>query len=1107
MWLRRSGSLRKRAALLVSAATVAVLCLVVAIGALDWANRQAGATAEQDRQMQLDLDTFELGMVNQENGLGGYMLTGRPQFLDHYDTGRAELAGAEKALNRGTLDEGGRARLARLESSAHSWQSFAEETRARIARGDTVDAPSVEQGKQGFDTYQIADQSFDQYLDYRARLALRDAGETSSLVAIATPVLGGLILLLIVFLGLLVIRSILAPVSRLAGAARAVARGDATTIPGHSRRDELGALADALQAWQEESSKRLGLAQAMVDVNSHLRLDDVLELGIRRAAEVLGAQEVCVLLVREGGFEITSDGRRSRLDSISAWIERGPAMQTVLNGRTTIGDYGDPAWGVPTRSWAATKDYGPVLAVPMVSRSVTVGALSATRLAGRPPFDDADAQVAQIIAGPLAAAVHVAHVFEEKEAQARTLAILNESGRAAGGVLDPVALAKVVADKALELLGGHHATLSWFEPADGLLHVVAENHPRPVGEVAFGPGEGAAGMAFETVQPVVVEDYQAWASGHDWAARRGARSVVAVPLIANDMPVGALSVQTETLHRFSQEDVQRLALLAGQVAPTMQAASLHMQLTQANEELTRVSNHKSRFLANMSHELRTPLNAILGFSELLLDEGRAGGAEGALESAEGRKRKSYLTHIHNSGKHLLGLINEVLDLAKIEAGQVDLNQTPFHLAGAIAAAIETVEPLADQKRISIGQETDWAGTLFADEAKVRQILLNLLSNAVKFTPEGGRVTVASRAENGMLFLSVADNGPGIPLEDQRRIFDEFEQLESGKAVSHAGTGLGLALTRRLTELHSGRVWVESEPGQGSCFHVVLPLEPGAAVDGEADEEEPAAAGEGLPPLVLVVEDNLAAATLLSSMLRRAGYRAHVVRDGRQAVARVRELRPLAITLDVLLPGLDGWEVLQQLKSAPETRDIPVVVVSVVDNRSLGIALGADDYLVKPIDRQGLLQAVGRHSRGAKPRSRAPKVLVVDDEEETLSRLEAELRPTFSVLKARRGREGVDLARKHRPDLVLLDLVGDEMAGFEVAAALKADPRTRDIPVLGMTAGDLSEADKSRLNGCVDVIVAQGKDGTSHLLERLQLLQERFSGHNGNGASVPSQPHR
>jgi signal transduction histidine kinase len=720
----------------------------------------------------------------------------------------------------------------------------------------------------------------------------------------------------------------------------------------------------------------------MVDVNAHLRLDEVLELGIRRAAEVLGAHEVCVLLVRDGGFEITGDGRREPLDSISAWIERGPAMQTVLNGRTALGDYREPCWGVPTRSWAAGKGFGPVLAVPMVSRSVTVGALAATRLAERPAFEEADAQVAQIIAGPLAAAVHVAHVFEEKEDQARTLAILNESGRAAAGMLDPVTLARVVVDKAVELLGGHHATLSWFEPGDGLLHVVAENHPRPVGEVAFGPGEGAAGIAFDTAQPVVVEDYQAWASAQDWAARRGARSVVAVPLLANDKPVGALSVQTETLHRFSEDDVQRLSLLAGQVAPTMQAASLHAQLSQANEELTRVSNHKSRFLANMSHELRTPLNAILGFSELLLDDGQR-----QADTPEARKRSSYLSHIHNSGKHLLGLINEVLDLAKIEAGQVELNQAPFSLAGTIAAAIETVEPLADQKKIAIGQEVDWAGTVFADEAKVRQILLNLLSNAVKFTPEGGRVTVESRAESGMLFLSVADNGPGIPLEDQRRIFDEFEQLESGKAATHAGTGLGLALTRRLTELHSGRVWVESEPGTGSCFHVVLPLEPARAAEEEGEDQEPAAAGQAPPPLVLVVEDNLAAAALLSGTLRRAGYRSQVVRDGREAVAQARELRPLAIALDVLLPGGDG----------------------------------------------------------------------------------------------------------------------DQTAGFEVAAALKSDRRTRDIPVLGMTARELSEADRTRLDSRVEVLASNGGEGTSHLLERLKQLQAQ--GRHAPGKRVSSQSRR
>jgi CheY-like chemotaxis protein/anti-sigma regulatory factor (Ser/Thr protein kinase) len=431
---------------------------------------------------------------------------------------------------------------------------------------------------------------------------------------------------------------------------------------------------------------------------------------------------------------------------------------------------------------------------------------------------------------------------------------------------------------------------------------------------------------------------------------------------------------------------------------------------------------------------------------------------------------------------------------------VELNKAPFHLSGTIASAIETVEPLARQKQITITQEADWAGTVFADEAKVRQILLNLLSNAIKFTPEGGRVTVASRSEASMLFLSVADTGPGIPVEDQRRIFDEFEQLESGRAVNHSGTGLGLALTRRLAELHGGRVWVESEVGQGSCFHVVLPLESALAW---GDQEGRPFAGVETAPLVLVVEDNPAAATLLSSMLRQAGYRTQVVRDGEQVVARARELQPLAITLDVLLPGLDGWQVLRALKSTPQTRDIPVIVVSVVDDRSLGIALGADDYLVKPIDRDALLRAVGRHGRPVRPRSRDLKVLVVDPEQETLDRLEVELQPGVTVLKARSGQEGLDLARRHRPDLVLLDLLEEGSGGatgFEMSAALRADPHTSSIPILGITGDDEpSEADRERLKGRVDATLADGEEGTRHLLRTLRHLQQS-AGANGSGGN-------
>jgi signal transduction histidine kinase/DNA-binding response OmpR family regulator/CHASE3 domain sensor protein len=1077
----------------VGTATAVVLCLVVAIGALGWVNREASARAEADRQMQLELNGFELGMVNQEAGLRGYGLTGSQQFMEPYQLGREQVSRARRALDRSSLDDQGRRELSSLESAARSWQAYAETRRANLDAGRLASPPTVDDGKRLFDAYRAADEAFDQHLDLRARGALQSASDSSSFVAIATPALSALILLLLLFLGLLVVRSTLRPIAELGSAARAIAHGEPVSIPPPARRDELGDLAEALAAWQEGTSKRLGLAQAMVEVNSHLQLDECLELGIKRAADVLAAEEVTVLLAGEGGFEVTSDGRRTALDSISAWIEMGPGMQTLLNGRPTLSDYRESDWGLPRQSWAASKGFGPVLSVPMVSRGVTLGALTATRLVDRPAFDDADVQDAQIIAGPLAAAVHVAQVFEEKDDQARILAILNETARAASGVLDPVALAKVVTEKAGELLGGHHASLNWYEQSDGLLHVLAENHADSSAELSLPPGAGATGIAFETAQPVVVEDYQSWPGGDAGAVRRGLRSMVAVPLLASDRPVGTLSVHTDTPHRFSWQDVQLLGLLAAQVAPTMRAASLHSELARANEELTKVSHHKSRFLANMSHELRTPLNAILGFSELLLDDGE--------ERGEPRKRRSYLGHIHSSGKHLLGLINEVLDLAKIEAGQVELNQAPFHLSGTIAAVVETVEPMAAQKRISIEQEQDWSGTVFADEAKVRQILLNLLSNAIKFTQEDGRVTVSSRAENGMLFLSVADNGIGIPQEAQQRIFDEFEQLESGRQLNHPGTGLGLALTRRLAELHGGRVWVDSAPERGSCFHVVLPLETPAA----EDEEEGAADGaaDGSKPLVLVVEDNLAAAALLSSTLRRAGYRAQVVRDGAEAVARAAELRPLAVTLDVLLPGQDGWDVLRSLKSSPGTRDIPVVVISVVDNRSLGIALGADDYLVKPLDRPALLGALTRFARAARKPPRRLRVLLVDEDAETRDRLEAELRTGFTVFKASGGQRGIELARKQKPDVVLVDLMMGRGSGFDVVVALKADLRTRDIPVLGMTGRELTESDKSRLNGRLDAVLAKGEEGRKHLLQRLQTLSEGLDG-NLDGTHVSSR---
>jgi signal transduction histidine kinase/DNA-binding response OmpR family regulator len=631
------------------------------------------------------------------------------------------------------------------------------------------------------------------------------------------------------------------------------------------------------------------------------------------------------------------------------------------------------------------------------------------------------------------------------------------------------------------LLGGDDATLLWWDPAVNGLRVLADTFLRPFPRIVA-VGEGTAGIAFERGEQVLVEDYPGWEHAVPDALARGMKSVVAMPLLVQARPVGALTLSFTTPRRFEAEDLRLLSLLAAQVAPALEAARLHDAVLQISSELREASAAKSKFLANMSHELRTPLNAILGFAELLIDEPQGG--------YEADRRKQFLEQIYKSGKHLLDLINDILDLAKVEAGQMDLRRLTFSLRDVVRSAIDTVQPLAAAKKLSLIVEQTADTALFADQGKVSQMLLNLLSNAIKFTPEGGRITVAVAELDNEVRLSVADTGIGITAADQEKLFVEFQQVGERPSGGQQGTGLGLALTRRLAELHGGRVWVESEPGAGSRFYVALPLKSQSDALLEADA---VATRESDGPLVMVVEDQNSAAALLSVTLRRAGYQVKVVRSGADVLESAVRLRPDAITLDILLPGVDGWEILRSLKESPETRNIPVVVVSVLDDRSLGFALGADDYLVKPAPREKLLEFVTRHTLVRKDGERAVRILAVDDDAVALQLLRDSLAPQFTLLTAEDGVTGIDMARSERPDAVILDLLMPMMSGFEVAAALKSDPNTRDIPILILTAKNLTVDDKAQLNGNVNRVMQKGQAGASELVTWLKRQPARHQG--------------
>ncbi len=491
-------------------------------------------------------------------------------------------------------------------------------------------------------------------------------------------------------------------------------------------------------------------------------------------------------------------------------------------------------------------------------------------------------------------------------------------------------------------------------------------------------------------------------------------------------------------------------------------------LRQSMEAATAANRAKSDFLAKMSHELRTPLNSIIGFSEILEDQ-----TVGPLTE----KQRRYVANVLTSGRSLLQLINDILDLSKVEAGRMELVTTEFDVAAALEQVRAIVAALADKKRLSLEiHGSDSLPLLLADQAKFKQIMFNLLGNAIKFTPEGGRITVVARRVAGKLEVSVSDTGIGIAPEDQERIFGEFEQVTRGPAGSQQGTGLGLALTRKLVELHGGQLSLTSTVGQGSTFSFSLPYP--SPSGGPGRDPEPAGSPDSVMPLVLVIDDDRGARDLIGHYLEQHGYRVAGAATGDEAIRLAQALRPAAITLDILMPVQDGLRILARLKREPATRAIPVVVVSVTDRNDLGLSLGVADWLVKPVQANALIAALERCTgQGGLSRGRARRVLVIDDEPAAIEYVKELLEQRdFTVQTADGGRAGIAQARRRPPDLIVLDLVMPEVNGFDVIAALRQEPATREIPILVLTALDISSAEVRGLGNSVQGLFAKGGPG-------------------------------
>ncbi len=506
---------------------------------------------------------------------------------------------------------------------------------------------------------------------------------------------------------------------------------------------------------------------------------------------------------------------------------------------------------------------------------------------------------------------------------------------------------------------------------------------------------------------------------------------------------------------FSDDDLRLLAALGGQAAALAERQAvleaqrrLATELSESVDALTRANQAKSTFLANMSHELRTPLNAIIGFSDLM-----------RMEEPDGDRRRvpaEWVEHIHTSGRHLLGLINDILDLAKVEAGRLDLRPASLRVDTAVTELLTGLAPLFTSAELTVHTDLP-AVTALADRVRFRQIAENLLSNAIKFTPAGGTITVTAHTAGPDLFLSVADTGVGIAEADHPRVFEEFQQVGDPDR-QRAGTGLGLALTKRLVEAHGGEITLASAPGQGSTFTVRLPAAPAVRCTPAQDDL----------PLVLLIEDDPHSAELMRTQLTTAGYGVEVAGDGTTGLAAAADHRPDAIVLDVALPDIDGWEVLRRIRADERLAHIPVFFATIVDDPGAGLALGANDYFVKPVDQSRLLSALANAvaaSRSSVPgRSvelgvggAAPRVLVVDHDDAVRQAIEEGLRAGGAdVVSCASGREGLARSRAEEFDLIVCDMQSPEADGFSLLAAIEQDPAGRRTPVLGLSTAALSD---------------------------------------------------
>jgi adenylate cyclase len=508
-------------------------------------------------------------------------------------------------------------------------------------------------------------------------------------------------------------------------------------------------------------------------------------------------------------------------------------------------------------------------------------------------------------------------------------------------------------------------------------------------------------------------------------------------------------------------------------------SKLFEEVDEARDEAVKANAAKSQFLANMSHELRTPLNAIIGYSELLIDDMKDDGNEDAIPD---------LGKIRNAGKHLLGLINDILDLSKIEVGKIELFIEEIDVKDMLTDVSNTIMPLIEKNRNMLDIKIEKSvGTIRNDLTKLRQNLFNLLSNAAKFSKDS-KISVATRIapsdDGDLLEIKVADSGIGMTKDQLAQVFDPFTQADASTSKRFGGTGLGLTITREFSRKMGGDISVESKSGVGTTFTMTI-LADGTGVAAPKVDDRPKTRRDISEdaPLVLIIDDDANVRDLLCRNLNSEGYRTEAASDGRSGVKMALELQPDIITLDVIMPQIDGWSVLRELKENEETKHIPVVMVTIIEDKNLGFSLGAAEYLTKPVDRDRLAKTIQRFVGDGTNST----ILIVEDDDDVRTLLKRYLEhEDVRVIEAENGRVALDKMKETRPSMILLDLMMPEMDGFEFVDEYRKNPEWLDIPIVVVTAKTLTEEDKQRLEGWVHSLYSKGENNIQGIVQEISL---------------------